>query len=54
MKDKKAPLARNDDKAKKPEPPAEEPAEGGQHTIFNVPPSRFEQLVDEVLKKHKL
>ena len=33
-------------------PPAAPDA--GQNTILNVPPSKFERLVEEVLKKHKL
>ena len=35
----------------KPQPEAED---AGQATIFNSQPSKFERMVDEVLKKHKL
>jgi len=51
----KKPLPAKDQKSPKvPEPPAPETPDPGQATIFNTPPSRFERLVDEVLKKHKL
>jgi hypothetical protein len=54
MKEEKPVPPPEQKKPKQEEPPAPEAPDGGQHTIFNTPPSRFERLVDEVLKKHKL
>jgi hypothetical protein len=51
----KKPLPPRDERQPEPaEPPEPEAEEPGQSTIFNVPPSHFERLVDEVLKKHKI
>jgi hypothetical protein len=52
---KKTPPADKKTASKQPPPKAVPDTEdAGQATIFNVPPSAFERLVDDVLKKHKL
>lgn len=53
MKEKKLPAEKEKQASKLPEH-LEEEIDPGQRTILNVPPSKFEQLVDEVLKKHKI
>jgi len=50
---KKSPPKNPAEPAKPATPPPAAP-DAGQNTILNVPPSKFERLVEEVLKKHKL
>lgn len=54
MPDPKKPAPKEQTPPAKPELPPPDTPDAGQNTILNVPPSRFERLVEEVLKKHKL
>ena len=54
MSEPEKPPPKDPGKPAKPAIPPPEAPDAGQNTILNVPPSRFERLVDEVLRKHKL
>ena len=54
MPDPKKPEPKEQAPPAKPEVPPADVPDAGQNTILNVPPSKFERLVEEVLRRHKL